>query len=456
MNSIVRSSSVDGKVDVWSAEGVGTEIKITFTAEAVEDDETSNSDAELVKLYNSLKRPSISLVGFDDMHRGVQLLKQALVESLTTRWGFTLAGTQAQDGQESQELQLGDIVIVNEEYTTVARAIVEKQTSRPYIILSSSRGDPRLMKVVADYERIGGFCRVAYKPVGPYRLFSVLKLCIHALNITESTSRKRSSSGSSSSSASRFSSPVQSTQYDAEGKAHLSGLPRRLSEEITGQSTTPTRPSLGPRAITVHPLTSWSHMEAMQEQEEPAEFRDDDGAAMETPVFSQSPSSPTIAVGTGGTLLKSVVGAAAGTPAEVVKGRLRVLVVEDNEILRNLLIKWLKNKGYDHRDAVDGLDGVRVFEADGLFDVVLLDLSMPILDGIGATSQMRDIEASRRTLAQQDGSTHQTGRARILALTGMSSLDDKKRAFDAGVDGYLVKPVAFKTLDSMFHKLGFS
>jgi len=47
-------------------------------------------------------------------------------------------------------------------------------------------------------------------------------------------------------------------------------------------------------------------------------------------------------------------------------------------------------------------------------------------------------------------------RVRILALTGMSSLEDKRRAFEAGVDGYLVKPVAFKTLDDMFHKLGVS
>ena len=65
-------------------------------------------------------------------------------------------------------------------------------------------------------------------------------------------------------------------------------------------------------------------------------------------------------------------------------------------------IKWLKNKGYDYRDAVDGLDGVRVFQTDGhfeyavqpccsfsllwltvstLYSVVLVDLSMPVLDG---------------------------------------------------------------------------
>jgi CheY-like chemotaxis protein len=73
-------------------------------------------------------------------------------------------------------------------------------------------------------------------------------------------------------------------------------------------------------------------------------------------------------------------------------------------------------------------------------------MSMPVLDGIGATIEIRKIESAH---------AHDSGHAtRILALTGMSSLDDKRRAFEAGVDGYLVKPVAFKTLDDMFHKLG--
>lgn len=60
--------------------------------------------------------------------------------------------------------------------------------------------------------------------------------------------------------------------------------------------------------------------------------------------------------------------------------------------------------------------------------VVLLDLSMPVLDGIGATAEIRRIES---------GFTAEFShrRSRILALTGMSSLEDKRRAFDAGVDG---------------------
>lgn len=63
--------------------------------------------------------------------------------------------------------------------------------------------------------------------------------------------------------------------------------------------------------------------------------------------------------------------------------------------------------------------------------VVLLDLSMPVLDGVGASAQMREIESKRR----QDENAPRSQPTCILALTGMSSLEDKRRAFEAGVDG---------------------
>ena len=68
--------------------------------------------------------------------------------------------------------------------------------------------------------------------------------------------------------------------------------------------------------------------------------------------------------------------------------------------------------------------------------VVLLDLSMPVLDGISATTEIRQIESRRRRVYENSESSGPSPRAsKILALTGMSSLEDKRRAFEAGVDG---------------------
>ncbi|KAI9057213.1 hypothetical protein FKP32DRAFT_1689249 [Trametes sanguinea] len=430
VNSIVRSPSVDGKVDVWSAEGVGTEIKVTFNAEAVETpSEPASFAAELAKVLEHGRRPSISLVEFDDTVRGVHLLRKVLTQYIVSDWGFTL----------TEEGEMGDIVIVNEDPAPVMQAIERKEASRPFIILSSARGDPRLMAIVNEYEHIGGFCRIVYKPVGPCRLVAALKLSLHALNIGKGPR----ASPALQSHAQRPDSPSRASSFDLPE----SGLfARRYSEETTGGSTVAfaKRPPLGPRAVTAHPLTTWAHMASTMEQNE-SEVESAPGS----PQLSHSlPTSPTISVGTGGTLLKSSVGTIAPS------GPLRVLVVEDNSILRNLLVKWLRNMGYEYREAVDGLEGVQTFESDGHFDVVLLDLSMPVLDGVGATTRMREIE-SKRLQVQKDSSKKQHP-AKILALTGMSSLEDKRRAFEAGVDGYLVKPVAFKTLDTMFQKLGVS
>ncbi|KAI0067388.1 hypothetical protein BV25DRAFT_1794820 [Artomyces pyxidatus] len=414
VNSIVQSKGVDGKVDVWSAENVGTEIKVTLTADVAEDEPTQS----IFEPLNHDDAQTVGLYGFDDAHRGVQLLRRVVTNYLVTWWGFQIAplGTG------------GDIAILNEDLSPLLLAIEHKDVRRPYIIITTGRGDEHLMTTVTEFERLGGFCRVLYKPGGPSRLRTVLKLCIHALKMSRRAISRTGSTTPGSTTPTQGGPPTISAP---------SAVARRNSEETTAGMGHSRRPLLGPRAITVHPVASWNDMPTTVE-EEPSES---------TPVVrprslshSHTAASPTIPVGSGGSLLKSSVGALESTKS------VRVLVVEDNSILRNLLSRWLSSKGYEFRDAVDGREGVHVFETDGHFDIILLDLSMPVLDGYGATAQIRKIEESR------------TGEksSRILALTGMSSLEDKRRAFEAGVDGYLVKPVAFKTLSEMFTRLGIS
>lgn len=83
----------------------------------------------------------------------------------------------------AEEDTVGQIVIVNEDLAPLAAAIDRQQACRPFIILSSLRGDPRLMNMVGDYERIGGFCQIVYEPVSPIRLHAALKMCLHIIKI---------------------------------------------------------------------------------------------------------------------------------------------------------------------------------------------------------------------------------------------------------------------------------
>lgn len=305
---------MDGKVDVWSAEGVGTEIKVTFNAEVVEGpSEAPTFAAELEKVLEHGQRPTISLLAFDDTSRGVQLLRKLLLQYLATDWGFPIV----EDGDG------GDIVVVNEDPTPVTQAIERKHALRPFIILSSARGDPRLMAIVNEYEHIGGFCRIVYKPVGPCRLVAALKLSLHALNIGRSVRTTPLLNH-----AARPDSPSRSTSYDSPENSLLA---RRLAGEANGEVNMPftTRPPLGPRAITAHPSMSWSYMPSTVEQEEPDS--DSTPSSPQMTQMTQMPSTPMISVGNSGTLLKSSMGTIEQS------GPLRVLVVEDNSILRNLL-----------------------------------------------------------------------------------------------------------------------
>ncbi|KAJ7106458.1 hypothetical protein C8R43DRAFT_1045557 [Mycena crocata] len=412
VNSIVKSESVNGKVDVWSEEGIGTEIKVTFTAQ-ISGDETTAPEMEPFKFDDPIHPVTVSLIGFNVDHKGVQLVHDVVQTYLVSWWGFEI---------RPPDQGYGEIVILNEDVEPVKKATAERNTSRPFIILSMMRGNPSVMAIASEHERIGGFCRVIYKPGGPSRLHALLKLCLHAIKIGRS--------GASSPHG-------EEDGHEAQPVSAMAHVSRRNSEESNTWAST-IRPLMSPRSSTAHPATStsWRTLSSTAEKEEPPQVEAAEDADEVV---------PTVSIGVGGILLRSSVGTINSD-----ERRFRVLVVEDNSILRNLLVKWLTTRGYDYRDAVDGRNGVSVYRDDGPFDVVLLDMSMPVLDGIGATTEIRQMEAERLV-----DDAHGTP-TRILALTGMSSLEDKRRAFEAGVDGYLVKPVAFKTLDEMFSKLGVS
>jgi CheY-like chemotaxis protein len=109
----------------------------------------------------------------------------------------------------------------------------------------------------------------------------------------------------------------------------------------------------------------------------------------------------------------------------------RILIVEDNELNRDVLSRRLRREGFEVQAAADGLDGLTAAQAD-LPDLILLDLSMPEIDGW---------ECARRLKA--DTSTRAIP---IIALSAHAMRGDRERALDAGCDEFDTKPIDFAAL----------
>ena len=111
----------------------------------------------------------------------------------------------------------------------------------------------------------------------------------------------------------------------------------------------------------------------------------------------------------------------------------RILLVEDNEMNRDMLTRRLQRRGYEVEGAVDG--GEAVARA-GSADLVLMDLNLPILDGFEATRQIKAVPETRGIP--------------IIALSAHAMADDRDRALAAGCDDFDTKPV---DLDRLLRKI---
>jgi two-component system cell cycle response regulator DivK len=108
-----------------------------------------------------------------------------------------------------------------------------------------------------------------------------------------------------------------------------------------------------------------------------------------------------------------------------------ILIVEDNELNRDMLSRRLQKKGYDVVLAVDGEDGLHVARAKAP-DLVLMDMSLPTVDGWEATRRMKS-DAGLRHIP-------------VIALTAHAMANDRDKALAAGCDDYDTKPIELPRL----------
>ena len=109
----------------------------------------------------------------------------------------------------------------------------------------------------------------------------------------------------------------------------------------------------------------------------------------------------------------------------------KILIIEDNEMNRDMLSRRLARRGYDIVMAVDGAQGVAAAAAERP-DLILMDMSLPVLDGWEATRQLK-AEAGTRPIP-------------VIGLTAHAMTGDRDKALAAGCDDYDTKPVELPRL----------
>jgi CheY-like chemotaxis protein len=109
----------------------------------------------------------------------------------------------------------------------------------------------------------------------------------------------------------------------------------------------------------------------------------------------------------------------------------RILLVEDNEMNRDMLSRRLQRKGFEVEMAVDGKQGVEMALRGG-YDLILMDMSLPEIDGWEATRRVREAPATKNIP--------------IIALTAHAMSGDREKAMAAGCNDYDTKPVELDRL----------
>lgn len=115
----------------------------------------------------------------------------------------------------------------------------------------------------------------------------------------------------------------------------------------------------------------------------------------------------------------------------------KILVVEDNELNRKLIIAVLTYHGYETLEAMDGAEGVRA-AAEHIPDLILMDIQMPVMDGITAAKILRN--------------DPRTKGIRMIALTSFAMEGDRERFMEAGFDDYIAKPINTRQLPELVKK----
>ena len=426
-----------------------------------------DSDDTIEKLRAQVTGKKVALYGFNldtpdvILQQTALILKQSVIKFLTNWYGLRVVPI----GQKA------NFIVANEaDPVTISRLIRQGTVNRkPPTILVLCSHSSRFDRTASGSGSNANIGFVA-KPVGPLKLARALMQCLDGaqpptpghLDPTSAVSESNDLSNVfeelslSPNSAEILDNSRMAAGSDNARKAIESPTPSAITEKKEEfPFPTPERPTI-PKPLSMP--------------------GDKEGLAPIPPLTStlasQVPASTTLSNMEKNRVAGSIPTISTVSPAKPQLQSPRLLLVDDNKINLTLLRTYMRKRKYDIVDeAENGLEAVNKFgDREEGYDIIFMDISMPVLDGFGATRQIRAIEeARRRKVKELDGAIDEIidksgdvagleklsvdvdGRtpALVIALTGLASSRDQNEAFTSGIDLFLTKPVAFREVGKL-------
>ncbi|KAF2868757.1 hypothetical protein BDV95DRAFT_122460 [Massariosphaeria phaeospora] len=399
--SIVKSlvSLLGGEIDVQSEVGKGTEMCVKIPMARSEPDEGAVSIPEMDQNIQILRNRHLAVVLFSFPAP----IHTALVSYLRDWFKCTIL--------EATDDANPDVVLVDEGNEKVLEAV--RKTAHSYgrhgVLLSITRAAGQLgtpMRLISGYKK---WKRVP-RPMGPVSMAKGMLACLAELDKIEGGGDKfGSSTHDGRQSVENEPDNQQESRVDTDASEKSCTPPKKesqLSAESTKNADTPRTRTTEAEPSKAPPPTAPPEALSVSASKQPFDRH-----------VAKAPSD------------------------------LHVLLVDDNVLNLKLLEAFLKKSGYlDIQQAHDGAEAVGAFQkhAPG-FDIIFMDLSMPIMNGFEATRRIRRLEAERNRPKGAETAV-------IVALTGLASARDEDDAFKAGVDMFITKPVKFGELSSLLQR----
>lgn len=458
VRTIVRM--LHGDIDIKSTLGVGTEVNIKFpmsvgTAGGSKSGSLSNSDPNSSGSIERTKDDSLVIVtqrakGKTALYYRprnsttdpeiAKLAEQAIGRYLREWYNFTLANPLS-------EARIPNVIIVAQsDLPTLLREVPAhiKEAPGTTVVVISPSSNPRFDREDQGFDNVES---ISY-PFGPYKLAKVIRLCLDNVDKADQADSTILERPEADDGEDELTEVIQSVdQVRLGGDMNVVQQGQMMANEEYAPLMVEALSAMSSRSLeqsSGYPFPADIHQEYAPQASQHAK----DLLKHQEQSDKSQPTSPRV---TSHARPPPTPKAPTGTTSRAKDPRSpRLLLVDDNNVNLRLLHTFMKKRGYsDIHMAENGAISVAKYKAMASEDpphppdIIMMDLSMPIMNGFEATRQIREIECNLR---EPLSPTETPPTSMIIALTGLASSRDQSEAFTSGFDLYLVKPISFKSI----------